>query len=529
MSRIINRRKFLNLSALGALSLSPLGRIAQAQTAPNRAQSGPNKRPMNVLFIAADDLRPALGCYGDSLAITPHIDALAARGTVFERNYCQQAVCAPSRNSLMTGLRPDTIGIYNLQTFFRTTVPNVVTLPQQFKQSGYTAVRLGKIYHPAHGNHDDALSWSTQADLPNGKKLGEGEAREALAPFGESRTQAVAQLKPKPENPVAPPKAGGKKNGPPYESPDVGDSELRDGQIADGAIEWLQQFKENGQPFFLGVGFQKPHLPFIAPKKYWDLHDAKKFKPSEDRTPPVGAPPYAYHGVGELATYAGTPRGKDPVSDVEAVKLIHGYYAATSYVDAQVGRVLAELDRLGLRENTIIVLWGDHGFQLGENGEWAKQNNYEFATRSPLIVAAPGFAGGQKTGALTEFVDIYPSLCEMTGVPAPATLEGTSFVPLMKNPNRAWKSAAFSHWPLGVTGGTIPKPVTGMGRAMRTQRYRFVEWTHIDGSPTEYELYDYQTDPHEDLNLAIQPKNKALVEQMKAKLHAGWKAALPPR
>lgn len=525
MNQLMNRREFLTMGAAGALGLTALGQAARAQNAP-----APRK-PMNVLFIAADDLRPALGCYGDPWAITPNIDRLAATGTVFERNYCQQAVCAPSRNSLMTGLRPDSIGIYNLQTFFRTTVPDVVTLPQQFKAHGYTTARLGKIFHPSHGNHDDPLSWSTQDDRPNGQKLGEGE-REALSPLGAARYDALAQVSPPTdETPAADgakPK-GGKKNGPPYESPDVPDNALRDGQIADGAIEWLQHFHDNGEPFFLGVGFQKPHLAFIAPKKYWDLHDPKKFHPSEDRTPPLGAPPYAYHGIGELATYAGTPRGKNPVSDEEAVKLIHGYYAATSYVDAQVGRVMAELDRLGLHENTIIVLWGDHGFQLGENGEWAKQNNYEMATRAPLIVSAPGFKGGQKTRALTEFVDIYPSLCEIAKVPKPSHLEGTSFVPLMQQPNRAWKSAAFSHWPLGVTGGTRVVPVTGMGRAMRTDRYRFVEWTHVDGAPTEYELYDYQTDPHEDVNLAVKPESAALVEQMKKKLHAGWKAALPPR
>lgn len=490
---------------------------------------------MNVLFIAVDDLRPALGCYGDAWAITPHIDQLAATGTVFERAYCQQAVCAASRNSLLTGLRPDSIGIYDLQTFFRTKVPDVVTLPQQFKANGYTTARLGKIFHTAHSNQDDALSWSTQDSRPDGEQLGATQ-REARSPGGAVRLRSAAQVSPAlvPATPAAPAATeatagtGGQKNGPPYAAPDVDDNALRDGQIADGAVEQLQHFQRNGQPFFLGVGFLKPHLPFIAPKKYWDLHDAKKFHPSPDRTPPLGAPAYAYHGVGELAIYAGTPTGKTPVLDEEAVKLIHGYYAATSYVDAQVGRVLAELDRLKLRDNTLIVLWGDHGFQLGENGEWAKQNNYELATRVPLIVSAPGFKGGQKTRALSEFVDIYPSLCEIAGVPRPSHLEGTSFVPLLKQPERTWKSAAFSHWPLGVTGGTRPRPVTGMGRAMRTDRYRFVEWTHKDDKPTEYELYDYQTDPHEDVNLAVKPDFSATVQQMKAKLHAGWKAALPP-
>ncbi len=502
MKQRMKRREFLTMGAAGALGITALSRVAGAQNA------APRRKPMNVLFIAADDLRPALGCYGDRWAITPNIDALAQRGTVFEANYCQQAVCAPSRNSLLTGLRPDTIGIYDLQTYFRTKVPNVVTLPQQFKAHGYTTARVGKIYHVYHGNSEDVPSWSSLAERPG--------ASAKVAPASEEAPAA----------PTPPTPAGGRRNGPPTASPDVADSNLQDGKIADGAIEWLQHFQQSGKPFFLGVGFLKPHLAFVAPQKYWDMHDPKKFKPSDDRTPPIDAPPYATHGVGELSTYAGMPRGSEKVSDEEAVKLIHGYYAATSYMDAQLGRVLAELDRLGLRENTLIVLWGDHGFQLGENGEWAKHNNYELSTRSPMIVSAPGFKGGQKTRALTEFVDIYPSLCEITGVPMPNHLEGTSFVPLLKQPTRAWKSAAFSHWP---RGGSRNGVVNGMGRAMRTPRYRFCEWTHNDDTPTAYELYDYQTDPHEDVNLAVKPEYAALVAQMKTKLHAGWKAALPPR
>jgi arylsulfatase A-like enzyme len=516
-------------SVVIALSLALFGQTAWAQDA---AKAGNAKRP-NVLFIAVDDLRPLLGCYGNKVVKTPHIDKLAATGTVFNRAYCQQAVCAPSRNSLLTGRRPDTIGIYDLQTYFRTKLPDVVTLPQHFKGNGYFTVRMGKIFHTGHGNSDDAPSWSVQSDQPKGVNRDpsdidrgpRGNRKPEQKPQAAPQARSDLHLAAQGEGPGA--KAPARKSQPPYAMPDVPDDQLGDGRIAGNAIAWMRELKD--RPFFLAVGFLKPHLPFVAPKRYWDLYDPAKFTLAEHRTIPAGAPPYASNGVGELRTYDGIPK-QGPVSDEQARRLIHGYHAAVSYMDAQVGRVLDELDRLKLRDNTIIVLWGDHGFQLGEHGNWCKHNNYEKSTNAPLIVSAPHPEGtrrtrGAKTDALTEFVDIYPSLCELAGLPLPHGLEGISFVPLLEDPNRAWKKAAFSQWPKRAQG----RKTTGMGHALRTGRYRFVEWTEQGKEGSEVELYDYQADPLESVNIAKRPENARLVAEMRKMLHDGWRAALPPQ
>ena len=380
-------------------------------------------RKLNILFVAVDDLKPTLGCYGDTLAKTPQIDRLAARGTRFERAYCMQAVCAPSRNAVLTGLRPETLKIYDLGTNFRRRAPEVVTLPQHFKAHGYASHGLGKIFHVGHGNHEDAATWSVphfQAKTI-GYALPENRAKvtreEAL--FENNREMPIASLP----------------RGVAYESADVPDDEYADGKIAAEAITRLRSFKQSGEPFFLAVGFLRPHLPFNAPKKYWDLHDPKKFILPERTTPPEGAPPFAPTSWGELRQYKDMPEN-GPLPPEEQRTLIHGYYAATSYMDAQLGRVLDELDKLGLAENTIIVLWGDHGWHLGDHGMWCKHTNYEQATRAPLIISAPGKTGGQATLALAEFVDIYPTLCELAGVGKPAHLQGTSLAPLLDDPKK---------------------------------------------------------------------------------------------
>lgn len=466
-------------------------------------------RRLNVLFIAIDDLRPDLGCYGNTEVKSPQIDALARSGVVFRRAYCQQAVCSPSRTSLLTGLRPDSTKVFDLVTDFRDTIPNVVTLPQHFLNNGYHSVGMGKIYH---GGIDDAKSWSEPHIYGKGKSyvLPENQARVAAG-----RKQALA---------------AGKKGkalsraarGAPFEMADVPDSAYADGSLADLAVEQLQRLKDRGQPFFLAVGFVKPHLPFNSPKKYWDLYDRAKLKLADNPFRPKGAPPYALTAFGELRQYWGVPK-QGPVPDDLARELIHGYRAATSFTDANVGRVLAELDRLGLRENTIIVLWGDHGWKLGEHASWSKHTNLENDTNVPLIVAAPGAkANGQQSRGLVEFVDLYPTLCDLAGLPLPEHLEGTSLKPLLENPAREWKTGAISQFPRSDKGQSL------MGYSLRTDRYRLTEWRNRKtGEAVAYELYDHQTDPEENQSLANQPEHAELVKQLAAQLKSGWQGNRP--
>ena len=469
-----------------------IGSVAPAFAAP--------KKP-NVLFIAVDDLRPELGCYGVAAIRSPNIDALAATGTLFRRAYCQQAVCNPSRVAVLTGVRPESSGVLNLPTFFRDKIPDAVTLPQHFKANGYSARRFGKIFHTGQGNHDDPLSWSEPA---NGLKPA---AKRAIP-------------EPRANKPAAPKDKLGidHSDQPATAAPDVPDDKMVDGQIADAAIASLRGHK--GAPFFLAVGFIRPHLPFVAPKKYWDLYDADKIPPARYTKLPEGTPAFVSNDSGELRTYQGMPKA-GPIPEDVGKKLKHGYYASVSYMDAQVGRVLAELDRLKLRDDTVVILWGDHGWQLGEHGTWTKHTDWEIATRAPLIVARPGGKPGQVCDALVEFVDIYPTLVELCGLPPVANLEGTSFVPLLANPARPWKSAAFSVWPK-----KIPGQGAGLGRAMRTDRYRLVEWKSGRGEPV-YELYDHQTDPDETVNLAGRTEHAATLGALTARLRAGWKAARP--
>jgi arylsulfatase A-like enzyme len=310
--------------------------------------------------------------------------------------------------------------------------------------------------------------------------------------------------------------------GPAFEAAGVPDNTFHDGALADMAVAALGDAKAKGQPFFLAVGFIRPHLPFVAPKKYWDLYDPAKIELARNAFRPKGAPEYAVQPGGELRQYHGIPGGHLP--DDLARQLKHGYYAAVSYMDAQVGRVLDELDRLDLRDNTIVVLWGDHGWKLGEHDAWCKHTNVENDTRVPLILSVPGMKNaGAHTPALVEFVDVYPTLAELTGLPLPGHLEGTSVRPLLDDPGRAWKSAAFSQYPRGVAGKRL------MGYSMRTDRYRFTRWDPRGkaGEPDAVELYDHQSDPQENQNLAADPQHRQLVEQLHRQLTAGWKAARP--
>ncbi len=470
--------------------------------------SAADKR-MNVLFIAVDDLRPQLGCYGQPQMKTPNLDALAKSGLLFNRAYVQQAVCSPSRTSLMTGRRPDTTKVYDLKTHFRTTIPDVVTLAQHFKDNGYHSQGFGKIYH---GALDDKESWSVPHTPAPGPGYGDPKIIKGMEE--QRKTLRAEGVKPKQVNRRA--------KGPAWESAEVSDDALPDGKTVVGALKALNEVKD--KPFFLGVGFMKPHLPFVAPKKYFDLYPpAEQVELPKNDQHPQGAPAYAVTNFGELRTYQGMPKDPAPLEPQQARELIRAYYASVSYIDAQVGRLLAELDRLGLRENTIVVLWGDHGWHLGEQGLWCKHTNFENATRNAMMIRAPGrhASPGATTDALVETVDLYPTLCELAGLTLPEGLEGASLVPLLADAQRAWKPAAFSQYPR--ENGKV------MGRSIRTDRYRYTEWLNTaDNKPLATELYDHQTDPAETVNVAAKKGHTAVVEQLSEQLHAGWRKALPP-
>jgi arylsulfatase A-like enzyme len=473
VSNLVSRRGLL------AAALSPLARSLAAPTKPN------------VLFFAIDDLRPELGCYGHKTIKSPNIDRLAARGMTFERAYCQQAVCSPSRSSLLTGARPDTTKVWDLVTHFRDALPNIPTLPEHFKNNGYFVQGMGKIYH---GGYDDPRSWSAPWQTPQAIDYALDESKGA---GGKKKKQ------------------GGR--GAPFEEADVADNTYKDGKTADLAVATLREVSRKTEPFFLAVGFSKPHLPFVAPKKYWDLYDPARIELAPNPQPPKDAPEFALTSFGELRNYKGMP-AEGPIPDTVARRLKHGYYAAASYTDAQIGKVLDELDRLKLASNTIIVLWGDHGWKLGEHGSWCKHSNVENDTNAPLLLSAPGMkAKGAKTRALVEFVDIYPTLADLAGLPLPAHLEGSSMKPLLDNPRRKWKSAAFSQYPRGQR----------MGYSMRTERYRFTVWVdrrnHSQVEATE--LYDHRADPQENVNVAGHAENAALVKKLMEQWRGGWRAA----
>ncbi len=511
----------LNISILAAVSV--MTGIFEA------AGAGGTPQKPNVLFIVVDDLRPELGCYGKDYIKSPNIDRIAAQGMVFNRAYCQQAVCSPTRSSLLTGTRPDTTKVWDLKTHFRKALPDVVTLPQHFKQNGYFVQGMGKIYH---GGFNDSPSWSVpwvnpkaqvyalpenqelNSHKPAGEPDGDGESKPAIP--GEKETYAAGEIATNRLN----------TRGPAFECADVPDNTYTDGKVGDLAIAALRNIAGKNEPFFLAVGLVKPHLPFVAPKKYWDLYDPATIKLAPNPFRPNDAPDYAILPGDELRMYHDIPSGHLP--DDLARQLKRAYYACVSYTDAQVGRVLDELDHLGLRTNTIVILWGDHGWKLGEHDAWAKHSNMENDVNAPLILFVPGMKNtGAHTDALVEFVDVYPTLAELAGLPSPGHLEGTSFKPLLEDPKRPWKTAAFSQYPRSAVA-THGKDL--MGYTMRTDRHRFTVWVQAkDHSKVDaIELYDHQNDPQENMNIAKVPANAELVQQLVAQWKRGWQDAKPP-
>jgi iduronate 2-sulfatase len=454
---------------------------------PPRVRAG---RPTSVLFIAADDLNNDLGCYGHPAVRTPNLDRLAARGVRFDRAYCQFPLCNPSRASLMTGLRPDTTRVYDLKRHFRQTVPGVVTLPQMFKRHGYAVARVGKIYH--YGNPsdigtdglDDPPSWDMVVN-PRGVDRDEEGVLTNLTPdrgLGSSLSF--------------------------YASP-ASDEQHTDGKVATETIKLIERHRD--RPFFIAAGFYRPHCPFIAPRKYFDLHPL-------DRIPAPRFSPDELALVPRAALWMDKPHwGLSAEAQREAIR---AYYASISFLDANVGRLLDALQRLGLADTTLVVFWSDHGYLLGEHGQWMKQSLFEPSARAPLIIAGPGvLATGRASSRTVELLDIYPTLADLCGLTTPGGLEGRSLRPLLANPAAAWERPALSQ--VQRTIGDDPF----MGYSVRTDRWRYTEW---DEGRRGVELYDETSDPGELRNLAADPSHAGTVTELKRVLHRRRSTA-PPR
>ena len=470
----------------------------------------------NVLFIVVDDLRPELGCYGADHIRSPNIDALANTGRLFEQAYCQQAVCNPSRTSLMTGLRPDSIGVTGNHIHFRSNKPDVVTLSQHFMQHGYHAQSIGKIYHGVFPDGASKTAWDTMGDpqswsVPTTRfgpryyytEAGVEQAKQAFA----------AMYRPEDSGP----------NdwtqklvfGPMTEAPDVDDETLYDGKVAAAAIRVLEQRGTDDQPFFLAVGFIKPHSPFVAPKRYFDLYDPQSLALADTSGLPKNAPAFAGHGSGEIRRYTDQPN-RGPIPSESARRMRHAYYACASYVDAQVGKLLGALEDHDLEDNTIVVLLGDHGYHLGEHGLWGKTTNFELDTHVPLIIRAPQMRlPGQTSRSLTELVDLYPTLASLAGLPIPEHCEGTNLAAVLQSPSAAPDDVAISQYPRGKR----------MGYSLRTDQWRYTEWTNRDtggaGGIEARELYAHTNRSSAELeNVADDPQHAAIVARLSSRLHA---------
>ncbi len=455
------------------------GALAGGQKA---AQAGESRLRPNVLFIAVDDMNCDLGCYGHPIVQSPNIDRLAARGVRFDRAYCQFPLCSPSRASLMTGLRPSTTRVYDLSYDFRDGLPDVVTLPQLFRRQGYFAARVGKIYH--YGNPggigtnglDDPASWEVVVN-PRGRDRDEEHLLTNYTPsrgLGSSLSFLAAEGT---------------------------DEEQTDGKVALEAIRLMEEHRE--QPFFIAAGFYRPHCPYIAPKRYFDLYPLEKIPMPQVSKEEVQAVP-------DAATASTRPWPWFGVTAEQAREAKRAYYAAISFVDAQIGKLLDALDRLGLAERTTIVFWSDHGYLLGEHGLWMKQSLFEESARAPLIFAGYGVrAAGRACPRPVEFVDIYPTLADLAGLEPPPGLEGASLRPLLEDPSRPWGRPAFTQ----VQRGGSP------GYSVRTERWRYTEW---DEGRRGRELYDHSSDPFERRNLAADPAYASVVEELRREVRRNW-------
>ena len=488
----------------------------------------------NVLFVSIDDLAPVIGAYDNPYIHTPNLDEFASTGMTFRRAYCQAAVCAPSRASLMTGLRPDANRVWHLGDKFREINPDIVTMPQHFSKHGYRTVNIGKIFH---NYMPDSVSWD-EPDLRPARYL----RKEWLKRDGETfyvneetnrqqkiKRDSLVQLRPNYY-------ADGWNNGPAWEMEDVHDTLYFDGAQTELAKKALTRLAKQEQPFYLAMGYFRPHLPFTAPKKYWDLYNRDSIPLANNPNVPKNAPIMAMNSTYELRVYNGFHHLKHPTENImpedTARILKHGYYASVSYVDAQFGKLIKHLKDLDIYDNTIIIVWGDHGWKLGDLNSWCKQSNYHIDTHVPMMIRSPGQPNaGKQTFALTELMDMYPSLCELASIPTPDYIQGTSFVPLLSEPDREWKKAAFSQFhrrpKITPDGGRY------MGYSIQTKDHHYVEWYTWDnelGERGEYvtcELYDHSIDPDETENVADKAAYKELITSLSEQLKTGWEAALP--
>jgi len=441
------------------------------------------ERP-NVLFIAVDDLRPEIGAFGAGGMSTPHLDRLASRGTRFERAYCMVPTCGASRAALMTGVRP---ARGRFVTYFARAdedASGVVPLHSHFKDHGYTTVSLGKILHVAA---DSADGWSEPPWRPSAPAYATSEA---LARTGKDRK--------------------GRARGPSWEDGgEVPDNTYADGRLADHASEKLRELAAGETPFFLAVGFYKPHLPFVAPGRYFEPYPPGSVTMPDNYFPPANVPAAAMHASGELRSYTDIPpRGVLP--EAKALELIRAYRAATSYTDAQIGRLLDAFDELGLAESTLVVLWGDHGWNLGEHTLWCKHSCFETSLLAPLLFAGPtgsGIRSGSVSRSLVEFIDVYPTLCELAGLPLPEHLRGVSLMPALRDPEVAVKEEAISRF--------------GAGDSIRTERYRYSLYRDTQGRETGQMLYDHETDPGENVNVVDDPAHAETVAELRQRLEEG--------
>lgn len=460
--------------------------LAWLAAVPHLAAQEKSRKPYNILFIASDDLNVRLGCYGHPVVKSPNIDKLARRGVTFTRAYCQYPLCNPSRASIMTGKRPDTTRVYENATHFRKTIPTTVTMSEFFRNLGYVAIRIGKIFHygvPAQigtDGLDDKQSWDRVIN-PKGRDRSEEKLLTNYTPKMRGFGAALAWHA-----------SGGK------------DDEYTDGLIARQAIQVLREQKNKDQPFFLAVGFFLPHVPWIAPEKYFAPYPADKMRPPmQPADIRKGKPPAAF--TVNPPNYG--------MNEEQIRRCLSAYYASVAYMDAQVGFVLEELERLGLAEDTIVVFWGDHGWLLGEHGNWQKMTLFEGSAQVPLIIAAPGQKGnGGHSGRTAELLDVYPTLVDLCGHKVPGDLEGRSLKPLLANPKAAWdRPGALTQ----VRRSAGKKQGTFMGYSLRTERYRYTEW---DGGKRGVELYDYETDPGEIRNLAEDPNRQEVVRELRGLL-----------
>ncbi len=449
------------------------------------------KQP-NILFIAIDDMRPVLSIYGDKMAHTPNFERLAKSGVTFTSNYCQMALSGPTRASLLTGLRPDQIGVWSLQGNFRVNNPDAVSLPELLMKNGYETMGVGKIYHPLDNlkYRNDPQSWSV--------------------PY--TKTPAATYML-----------AEGRKA---TECADVPDDAYEDGIIAERGVEMIQKMAKADKPFFVAVGFKKPHAPYVAPKKYWDMYDREKMPVAPFQDMSSDPVVYAYHASNEIKVYSDIP----PFHSYEDTKhldvatqkrVIHAYYACVSYIDAQLGKLLDALEQQGIADNTVIILWSDHGYHLGDHGLWNKTSNFEGATRTVMLMSVPGMKRDVYSKSISEYVDIYPTICELAGVTPPSFIDGKSLVPVLKNPAAKVNKYAYGQYNRGKINGY----------SCRNERYRLVEWvdnfkTYVpfdEKKVVGVELYDYTTDPLETKNVANKPEYKKIVEQMRKDLHQHYK------